>query len=109
MNDCGEGEFSDEYEVLCWVCTGVADLAKEAGVAIFPNPSNGSFTVEFNDNFGKTDVMVVNLLNEVVYKNRMETGLGTSLKIDLGDDANGLYFVKLKNETTEVVSKIIIR
>jgi len=109
VNDCGEGEFSDEYEVLCWVCTGVADLAKEAGVAIFPNPSNGSFTVEFNDNFGKTDVMVVNLLNEVVYENRMETGLGTSLKIDLGDDANGLYFVKLKNETTEVVSKIIIR
>jgi PKD repeat protein len=109
VNDCGEGEFSEEFEVLCWICTGVADLTKESGVAIFPNPSNGSFTVQFNDNFGETNVLVVNLLNEIVYENRTETGFGKSLFIDLGEYAEGIYFVKMKNEQADVVRKIIVR
>jgi len=109
VNGCGNGEFSEEFEILCWVCTGIADLTKKSGVAIFPNPSNGIFTLQFNDNFGTTEVLVVNLLNEIVFENNTETGFGTSLHIDLGDYAEGIYFVKLKNEATELVRKVIIR
>jgi hypothetical protein len=109
MNGCGEGVFSEELEVLCWVCTGVADLAEESGISIYPNPSNGSFTVSFKEYFGRTEVQVVNLLNEIIFQGMTETGQGSAVNIDLGNTAEGIYFVRLKNEEKEVVRKIVIR
>ncbi len=109
VNDCGEGVFSSGLEVECWVCTGVADLTSSTGVSIYPNPSNGNFTVQFNEYFGVTEVTVVNLLNEVLFENKTETNTGTTLTIDLGEYAEGVYFVKLKNENTEAIRKIVVR
>jgi hypothetical protein len=109
VNECGEGDFSEALEVLCWVCTGMADLSDESGVSLFPNPSDGTFTIRFNGNFGLTKVLVMNLLSETVYEKSLVTGPGKSLQVDLGEHPEGLYFVKFKNEGAEVVRKMIIR
>ena len=109
VNDCGEGDFSDEFEVMCSICTGVNEIANIEGVKIYPNPSSGQFTIQFNKNIGTTDVQIVNLLSDVVYSAQTETASGNALEIDLGELADGIYFVKLKNNFNEHIQKIVIR
>ncbi len=109
VNDCGEGEVSGQFEVFCSICTGIDELAGIEGVRIYPNPSSGKFTVRFAENIGITEVQVVNLLSDVVYSAKTETSGGNALEIDLSDFADGVYFVKLKNNQTESIQKIVIR
>ncbi|MCB2221353.1 MAG: T9SS type A sorting domain-containing protein [Bacteroidetes bacterium] len=109
INDCGEGDFSEEFEVMCSICTGIDELAGIEGVKIYPNPSTGQFTIRFGQDIGITHVQVVNLLSEVVYSAETETSNGNILEVNLQDFANGVYFVKLKNNTTESIQKIVIR
>jgi len=109
MNDCGEGGFSAQTEVVCSICTGIDEVASIDGVKIYPNPSTGQFNIKFSQNIGVTEVQVVNLLSDVVYSAKTETSNGNTLEIDLQDYADGVYFVKLKNNTTESIQKIVIR
>ena len=107
--ECGEGGFSDGFEVVCEICTGISEYGDQAGIQVFPNPSSGQFTVKFDNNIGITDVIVTNLLGEVLYKETTETVNGRSLNIDMREYPEGIYFVRLKTDSSEQVRKIIIQ
>ncbi len=73
---------------------------------IFPNPSNGLFTIDLNNSKGRNEVLVINMLNEIVYKGSSED---KSLSVDIREAGSGVYFVKIKNPESEVISKIIVK
>ncbi len=108
-NMCGEGDFSETFEIYCDICESIDESILSNSLNIFPNPTNGKFTVQFNMNIGTTEIEVVNLLNEVVYSNRMEVNSRTAINIDLSDNAEGLYFVRLKAQNTESIKKVVVR
>ncbi|MCD4788666.1 MAG: PKD domain-containing protein, partial [Bacteroidales bacterium] len=107
--ECGEGEFSEPFEVLCEICTGMDELSGSNGIHIFPNPSNGEFTVEFSNNIGKTEITIMNMLNEIVYESKTEIVAGKLINIDLSGNSAGVYFVKIKSDKSGLLRKIIIR
>ena len=109
LSDCGEGEFSESFEIVCDLCANIDESMLSNSLHIFPNPSNGKFTVQFNMNIGTTNIEVVNLLNEVVYTNNIDVDSNTSINIDLSSFADGLYFVRLKAQNTESIKKVVIR
>ena len=49
----------------------------------------------------------MNMLNEIVYKGESEGN--KSLSVDLRGAGSGVYFVKIKNSESEVISKIIVK
>ena len=106
---CGEGEFSEPFEVICVICTGMDELSGSNGIHIFPNPSNGKFTIEFSDNIGKTEITIMNMLNEIVFESKTEIVAGKSINIDLSGNSAGVYFVRIKTANSEQVRKIVIR
>jgi PKD repeat protein len=106
---CGGGAFSASFDITCAICTGVSDNTVTPVIQIYPNPSNGQFTVKFYKNVGLTDITITNLLNKVVYTTQAETSGGKTLDIDLSDLAQGFYFIKLKTGSSEEVRKIMIR
>jgi PKD repeat protein len=106
---CGEGEFSAGFDVVCSICTGINEQADLAGIQIYPNPSNGKLTINFDSNVGMTEISVVNMLNKVVFSDKSETMTGKTLNIDLGNLAKGVYFIKLKTDRHEETRKIIIQ
>jgi len=107
--ECGEGEFSEAFEVACLVCVGIDELSGSNGIQIFPNPSNGEFTVKFNESLGMTDVTVMNMLNEIVFESKTEIVAGKSINIDLSGNSEGVYFVRIKPDKSELLRKIIIQ
>ncbi len=93
---CGEGQFSENLSVACSICTGINEQAELDGVRIYPNPSNGRITVDFDQNVGSTEITVINMLNKVVFTDKTETMTGKTMNIDLGDLSKGVYFIKLR-------------
>ncbi|MBL0046501.1 MAG: T9SS type A sorting domain-containing protein [Bacteroidetes bacterium] len=79
------------------------------GFAIYPNPSNGIFTLtgNFKSN-GKVSVKVFNMLGKVVYNESKSEANNQNLTIDLSAQSKGVYFVEISNGNENVTKRISI-
>jgi PKD repeat protein len=108
INECGEGPWSGEYEVLVQNCTGIEDNADASALSIYPNPNTGSFTLELNAN-DQLKLKVINTIGEVVYKIDQLDVNGFYVKsIDLNKLAEGVYYLRLEGNTLNKTEKIVI-
>jgi hypothetical protein len=84
--------------------TGIAKLQSDNDYKVYPNPNNGVFTVEFNDNVSR-DIDIINMLGQTVHSQVIErTGI-----IDVNDLPKGTYFVSAQSENmTTSFTKIIV-
>jgi hypothetical protein len=79
----------------------------ENGFSIFPNPTNGNFSISFtNANTGKTSVKVISALGQEVYN---ETFIQSNEKhnVDLSKYENGIYLVQITTNSSTVVKRIV--
>lgn len=95
--------------ILVDPCTGVNDLADMPGINIYPNPAKGIITVSFDQNTGITEILILNTLNKIVYSKSIELMTACKLNIDLSSLTQGIYFIKLKTNQTEVIRKVILK
>jgi hypothetical protein len=94
--------YNDAINVTFSVCTGINE-ASTIGFSIYPNPSNGTFTLRANEN---GTIEVTNLQGKVVYKNSLNK---TAQVIDLTENAKGVYFVSITTAKGVEVQKIVIQ
>ena len=94
--------------ILVDPCTGINNLANESGIKIYPNPTTGIINIKFGKDIGNADVIVVNTLNKVVYTGSTTTSQ-KKMKIDLSNQARGIYFIKFKTGSTEERLKVILK
>ena len=74
---------------------------------IYPNPSNGKFTVEIEGlQQANCKLTICNLLGQEIYTTFFK-GQQTTLAIDLSGFSKGLYFVKVYDGTNNYTQKII--
>jgi len=71
-------------------------------LSVYPNPSNGVFTVEVAQN---SNIRISDLAGKIVYTNE-NTG---STTIDLSSQAKGIYFMQISNEKQTVTQKLVIK
>lgn len=81
---------------------GLSDNTIE-NVVMYPNPSNGSFTIK--GNFSKGNVEVTDLTGKTVYAAEISSGTN----IVLNDVKSGVYMVKLSANDKTSVQKITIK
>ena len=75
------------------VSVGILKVFDSEGFKIYPNPNNGSFTIEIENPSKDVSIEIFNLLGERV--GRVEkVGKVNSLDLDV---ANGMYWVRVKN------------
>lgn len=80
-------------------------------VYIYPNPSlNGIINIQFNTtNDKKTIISIINLIGQEIYNRPYEVKIGNPiLTIDLKDNENGIYFLKIQNNNSSLTRKIIL-
>jgi PKD repeat protein len=105
-NNC---ENSAIETILVDPCTGINDPDDLPGLRIYPNPTTGMITVDFDQNITILEVTVINTLNTVVYAESTEKRTGNRLNIDLSNLAKGIYFIKLKTDKKEQTMKVILQ
>ena len=80
-------------------------------VQISPNPSSGKFNLSFNKTSkNPVNIEVYDILGKVVYQksNIQSRHIGTTFNIDLSNQHQGLYLMRIKSDTEVITKKIII-
>jgi hypothetical protein len=91
-------------------CTGVSELADNWTLDIFPNPSNGQFTIELNS-ISKEPVQmrIFNAFGLEVYKeSNMHVNGSSTTTINLKELAKGIYYLNLYGDGVNTIKKIAI-
>jgi hypothetical protein len=80
---------------------------------IYPNPSNGVFTVSLaNMNSKKADLRIMNVIGNEIYHEtitRENALLSTTVDLSRYSKAKGLYYVKLETDNFSVVRRVIVK
>jgi len=80
----------------------VAIISDEKFITIYPNPSNGTFTIASSIN--NLSIEIYNLLGQKVYESTVVNG-ASQIHSNLN---KGIYLVKLTDTTETIIKKIII-
>ncbi len=87
---------------------GVATFNKNNKLSIFSNPSNGQIILNINDET-MANIQIFDLLGKIVYSKQIKNIKNkTVVKIDISNNSQGIYFVKVYNDNIVKVKKIIL-
>jgi len=90
------------------IVTTAGKFVTEPIVKLYPNPSTGLITIEFN-NPGKSDVQIemVDMAGRHVYSKRFEN-MPLTQQIDFGIFPGGIYVVKINSGTITKIIKLVL-
>ena len=84
-----------------------SELDFDPQVNIFPNPSKGEFAVDVYGFNGSTTIEVFNTLGEKVMSKNVEVGAYYNERVNLTNQSNGVYFIRISNGDNQIVKQII--
>lgn len=86
---------------------GVEDLTPIVDFSVYPNPSSGTFNLEFDELINSSEVLVLSNLGQVlrVYNRQSDTNIRV---LHLEDFPKGIYFVELRTDKGVGIQKIVI-
>ena len=84
--------------------TSVHTVVPEAALSIFPNPTNGLFTIDFGKSTNEISLEIDNITGSKIYESKF-TGKTT---IDLNSQPPGVYLIFTNNGTQNNMQKIIL-
>ena len=87
------------------LATGITEKNKSS-VSIYPNPSTGLFTADLSGLSEKSTITVYDIIGNVILTK--EAASNTNQSIDLSNQANGSYFIRITNDTGVITKKIIL-
>lgn len=101
VTDIGGNETQCSFYVFVNAYIEINDLSAK-GISIFPNPTNGIFIIETEDNYILT---ITDISGKIVKEAKINN---EQITIDLTDNASGVYFISFKNNNTVKTAKIIL-
>nr|NQU93855.1 T9SS type A sorting domain-containing protein [Bacteroidota bacterium] len=111
INDCGEGQWSEDFPVLVKNCTGIDEIDQDKMISVFPNPGNGTFTIQCEKTINENvEVSVVSVIGTKIYHNSFNgISAGNAISFELSDISQGVYYLMLQGENISLTKKIIIQ
>jgi hypothetical protein len=104
-------ESSDEINVEIKDCTSIDENEQTVKLTVFPNPSNGVFSLQLNTlNTQTVTIRVTDLTGKTVYRSEEIKVSGTySQRIDLTQLSGGVYNVFVIGDNGVAEKKVVIR
>ena len=101
---------TDSAAIIVDLCLGINSSTNNGNVNIYPNPTNGMFTIHIgNADFNEMIITVVDIQGREVYK-ALDKNINSdySKQISLEGVAKGIYYIKLNYGAESNVQKLII-
>lgn len=97
------------WPVMCTSPTDLAQYDLNSGVKLYPNPSTGNVTAELSLEYtSNVKVEVFNTLGQTVEQMHWDNVSNGTYHIDLSNQPNGMYFVKLISDHATITKKVMI-
>ena len=80
----------------------------QASFNIYPNPSKGSFNIEFKDFVNNYSVEVFDVTGKTIYENNFDQSSNLVQAINLQNTTSGVYFINVKSDKGIVTKKLVI-
>lgn len=91
-------------------CTAITSLNSKAkplnNIEIFPNPSNGLYTISNTINTDKLEVTIINTLGQTIMTENMKNT--NQLSFDLREMSKGIYYAKVTTDEGMQLFKLIL-
>lgn len=84
-------------------CTGLANVNSNEGLNVYPNPNNGSFTIELVNGQNK-NIQVMDVTGRIV---STTVTSDDKAEINISNLANGVYYVKIQSNNKSDVVKVV--
>jgi len=85
-----------------------SDEFLQAQFSLYPNPSKGSFTLQFKDLSNSVFVEIFDVTGKTIYENNFSQSANLTQVINLDKPSSGVYFVNIKSDKGLVTKKLII-
>lgn len=90
------------------VFTSIQDHTIHNDIAVFPNPSTGSFTIESKLLDKNAVVTITDLIGKCVYVKTFDAALSSS-ELNVSQISPGIYTVKIVNAENEVALRLVVQ
>ena len=109
-NACGTGVATEQVKVLNSICNDAVKMvnAADEGIKVYPNPSEGQFTVELPYSGSKTTVMITDVYGKIVETTELENNSSLKLNYDMKNVARGTYLIKVIMDNKTYREKLVI-
>lgn len=97
---------TDQITVTVDACLGLNNLEDEA-FQLFPNPSNGDFTIQLSTSSTIQAVDIIDLQGKIVYNHNLNHS-SDSLKIDIRGLDSGVYFVRILTPESTFQKQVVV-
>ncbi|MFY9591520.1 MAG: T9SS type A sorting domain-containing protein, partial [Bacteroidales bacterium] len=101
-----DGTTTKDWTVTVSVYVGIEDVENSA-LAIYPNPNNGRFTLDFSDIYGKVNYQIYDTKGSIILSDNLVVN-GNAMKEVSLNIAPGVYYVKLITETQSIIEKLVV-
>ena len=91
------------------VVQGIEFTELDKDISIYPNPTSGEFSIDFNDTWqGDVDCKITDIFGRSIYTNTLDNkSSNSSHKIDITESNNGVYIIQLVQGEKKTMKKII--
>ena len=101
--------YVDDVELLDWSTSGIDENTLNPIFSVVPNPSNGNFTVNYEElDMASAEIQVVDVLGSVVYSSNAQLVGNGSIDFDLNLNT-GVYFVRINDGATVLTERVIVK
>lgn len=109
-NECGMGDASAVLNIELYSTVGLSEFGI-SDIAIYPNPSDGIFTLVLNSTQkAEASIRVNNILGETVHAAVLQTETQTMRKVlNLSHLDNGTYILSIETNDSKITERIIIQ
>ena len=81
------------HPIICRSTVGMENQNNINGIQLYPNPTNGKFTLFINNHVSNTEVTIADITGKIISSSNYYS---SSIELDLTNQSNGTYFIKVQ-------------